>query len=157
MRIRMLVMDVDGTLTDGRIYIGPDGEMMKAFDVKDGYGIVHLKKYGIIPIVITGRTSAIVENRMKELQIEDYYQGINDKLEKLKQIADEYGIRPEEIAYIGDDLNDLQCMSFCGISGCPGDALPEIKSRVKYVCKNDGGRGAVREFIDFLEEKIKCI
>ena len=151
MGIKMLVLDVDGTLTDGRIYIGPNGETMKAFDVKDGYGIVHLKKYGIIPVIITGRNSAIVENRMRELQIEECYQGVDNKLKKLKEVAQKYRIRPEEIAYIGDDLNDLQCICFSGVSGCPGDALPEIRSRVKYVCKSDGGRGAVREFIDFLK------
>ena len=153
MKIKMLVMDIDGTLTDGRIYIGPDGEMMKAFDVKDGYGIVHLKEYEIIPVVITGRSSCIVERRMKELQINEYHQGVEDKLEKLKEIADKYEISPEEIACIGDDLNDLQCISFCGISGCPEDALTEIKLNVDYICKRSGGRGAVREFIDFLEGK----
>ena len=102
MKIKMLVMDVDGTLTDGRIYMGADGEVMKAFDVRDGYGIKHiLPKHDIIPVIITGRRSAIVERRCAELDITELCQGVADKLEKLKALADKYGLVREEIAYIG--------------------------------------------------------
>lgn len=149
--IRMLVMDVDGTLTDGCIYIGVDGEVMKAFDVKDGYGIVQIRNKGILPVIITGRTSPIVEKRAAELGINELHQGIHNKLEKLKKIAKKYDIKAEEIAYIGDDLNDLECINYCSLTACPGDAMEDIKSSVSYVCKKSGGRGAVREFID---EKI---
>lgn len=148
MKIKMLAMDVDGTLTDGRIYIGADGEIMKAFDVKDGYGIVQLRKNGILPVIITGRKSTIVERRAAELGISELHQGIHDKLNKLKEIAEKYDVKPEEIAYIGDDLNDLECMEYCGLSACPKDAIEIIKKAVSYVCKNKAGRGAVREFID---------
>lgn len=144
----MLVMDVDGTLTDGRIYIGSDGEIMKAFDVKDGYAIARLKQFGIEPVIITGRKSDIVCIRAGELKITELHQGIEDKLSKLKSIAVEYNLSSEEIAYIGDDLNDIACMEYCGLSACPGDAIEQIKGIVDYVCVNFGGRGAVREFID---------
>ena len=110
MKIKMLVMDVDGTLTDGKIYIGNQGEVMKAFNVKDGYGIAHLKDAEILPVIITGRKSSIVEQRAKELNIVELYQSVENKLECLKQIATQYQVLPEEIAYIGDDLNDLECM-----------------------------------------------
>lgn len=150
MKIKMLVMDVDGTLTDGTIYISPNGEAMKAFNVKDGYGIVQARKQGIIPVIITGRKSEIVKQRAKELKITELYQGVDDKMKKLKEVAEKYEVCPEEIAYIGDDLNDLECIQYCGIAGCPNDAVDEVKRVVQYVCKLDGGRGAVREFIEIL-------
>lgn len=148
--IKMLVMDVDGTLTDGTIYIAPSGEVMKAFNVKDGYGIVQLRKSGIVPVIITGRKSQIVEQRAKELKITELYQGIEDKLAKLKEIAEKYNVTAREIAYIGDDLNDMDCIEFCGFTGCPADAVDEVLQKVNYVCKHDGGNGAVREFISAL-------
>lgn len=147
MKIKMLVLDVDGTLTDGAIYISPNGEAMKAFNVKDGYGIVQARKAGIIPVIITGRKSQIVEERAKELKILELYQGIDNKLKKLKEVAAKYEVVSEEIAYIGDDLNDLECIQYCGITACPNDAVPEVKEVVQYICELDGGRGAVREFI----------
>ena len=149
MKIKMLVMDVDGTLTDGHIYISAEGEAMKAFHVQDGYAIAHtLPALGIIPVIITGRSSKIVEFRAKELHIEHLYQGITDKLSKLKEIAAALSIAPEEIAYIGDDVNDLDCIRYCGYSACPADAVPAVQQEVDYVCSRNGGRGAVREFID---------
>ena len=149
MDIKLLVMDVDGTLTDGRIYIGNDGEAMKTFDVKDGYGIVQFKKAGGIPVIITGRNSRIVMNRCHELGITELYQGINNKLECLKKLTERYSLTQEEIACIGDDLNDLACLEYAGLSACPSDALSLVKSKVDYVCECRGGRGAVREFIDW--------
>ena len=154
MKIKMLVMDVDGTLTDGCIYMGPDGEAMKAFNCQDGYGIAQiLPKMGIVPVIITGRTSRILENRAAELKIGHLYQKVADKLSLLKSLAEEMGITREEIAYIGDDLNDLECMQYCGFSACPADAVSGVVSAVDYVCSRNGGRGAVRELIDFLQEK----
>lgn len=141
-------MDVDGTLTDGHIYVGENGEVMKAFDVKDGYAIARLRDYKIEPVIITGRKSLIVQKRAKELQITELHQGVVNKLEKLQRIATAYSIRANEIAYIGDDLNDLQCIYFCGLTACPIDAIDEVKKNVDYICKRAGGQGAVREFID---------
>ena len=149
MRIKMLVMDVDGTLTDGHIYVGAEGEMMKAFHVQDGYGIAHiLPQLGITPVIITGRSSQIVQKRAAELKITHLHQGIGDKLSKLREVAAELNVTAEEIAYIGDDVNDLDCIRWCGCTACPADAVPEVLAAVDYVCKRDGGRGAVREFID---------
>ena len=125
MNVKLLVMDVDGTLTDGHIYVGAQGEVMKAFDVRDGYAIAHLlPAHGIVPVIIS------------------------DKLEKLKTIAAAYGASADEIAYIGDDLNDLPCINYCGTTACPADAVPQVLEVADYVCSHNGGRGAVREFID---------
>lgn len=156
-RVKLLVMDVDGTLTDGKIYIGPDGEVMKAFDIKDGYGIHKiLPQYGIVPVIITGRTSKIVEIRAAELGIKELYQGKHDKVETLMQVLKKYSCEPGSAAYIGDDILDLSCMKVCGVKGCPSDAVSEIKSICDYVCKAPGGHGAVREFIEWLIRKNGC-
>lgn len=154
MKIKMLVMDVDGTLTDGGIYISAEGEFMKAFHVQDGYAIAHiLPEKGITPVIITGRKSKIVEKRAAELKITHLHQGISDKLSKLKEVAAELGASAKEIAYIGDDVNDLDCIRWCGVTGCPADAVPEVLEAAGYVCRREGGRGAVREFINrFLKE-----
>ena len=152
-KIKLLVMDVDGTLTDGRIYIGAQGEVMKAFDVRDGYAIANiLPRLGITPVIITGRSSAIVEQRAKELKITELYQGVADKLATLKEVAAKFTASADEVAYIGDDLNDLDCIRYCGMTACPADALPEVQKAVDYICSYDGGRGAVREFVDCLKE-----
>ncbi len=153
MNISLLVMDVDGTLTDGKIYMGPSGEIMKAFDIKDGYGIAQiLPKLGIVPVIITGRVSNIVAQRARELGISELYQGVTDKLAQLKAVAEKYNSSCMEIAYIGDDLNDLECIEYSGYTACPNDAQNEIKLAVDYVCKSKGGCGAVREYIGFLSK-----
>ncbi|KHL96005.1 hypothetical protein QW71_09565 [Paenibacillus sp. IHB B 3415] len=146
--IKMLIMDVDGTLTDGKIYIGPQGESMKAFNVKDGLGITKLNATGIKPVILTARSSEIVANRARELNIVDVYQGIHDKISGLKMISDKYELAFNDIAYIGDDENDLECMKLCGYSGCPADAMDTIKKFVNFTSRFNGGDGAVREFIE---------
>ncbi len=149
--IKWLVMDVDGTMTDGKIYMGASGETFKVFDVKDGYAIHEiLPKYGIKSIIMTGRTSDIVLNRAKELEIDYVYQGIKDKTAKIKEIAAEFAIDVSQIAYIGDDLIDLEPMKLCGVSGCPADAVDEIRKISSFVSGKRGGDGAVREFIEWL-------
>lgn len=151
--IKLLVMDVDGTLTDGKIYMGPSGEVMKAFDIKDGYAIAHmLPEMEIVPVIITGRKSAIVENRAKELGIKELHQGVSDKLTALKEIVLKYGVSPAEVAYIGDDLNDLDCIAYAGFSACPADAADAVRRKVEYVCKSPGGQGALREMVERLYE-----
>ena len=151
MNIKLFVMDVDGTMTDGSIYIGATGELMKAFDVKDGYAIYHmLPAQNIIPVIITGRSSDIVATRAKELKITELYQGVSDKLAVLASVAAKYDAAPDQIAYIGDDLNDLDAMSYCGFTACPADAVETVRETAKYVCKSNGGRGAVREFVEYL-------
>ena len=153
MSIKMLVMDVDGTLTDGKIYITGNGEFMKAFDVKDGYGIIHLSDHGIEPVIITGRQSDIVTERARELKIYEVHQGVSDKLEFLKKLAASKGIESSEIAYIGDDENDIECMKWCGLSACPRDVLEKVKETVDYCSPFAGGNGAVRWFIELLFER----
>lgn len=151
MSVKLFVMDVDGTLTDGHIYVGNNGEVMKAFNVKDGYAIVNIMPmYDIIPVIITGKTSEIVKNRAAELKINEVHQNVSDKLPLLKVIAEKYSITAGEVAYIGDDVNDLECMKWCGLSACPADAVQEVIAQVDYVCKAQGGRGAVREFIEWI-------
>lgn len=151
--IKILFMDVDGTLTDGKIYMGPCGEVFKAFDIKDGYAIHKiLPKHEILPVIITGRTSKIVEMRALELGIIELYQGIADKVDCIKQVAEKYGCSIKETAFIGDDLNDLPAMQLCGEAGCPSDAVCVVKAECSYVCNAIGGHGAVREFIEWLIE-----
>ena len=154
MKIKLLVMDVDGTLTDGCIYIGAEGEIMKAFHVQDGYAIAHiLPEIGITPVIITGRSSNIVAARARELGITELYQGVSDKLARLQAVAAQYDASPAEIAYIGDDLNDLACIRYCGVTACPSDAVEEVRTAVDYLCAAAGGRGAVREFIDLIRNR----
>lgn len=151
MRIKYLIMDVDGTLTDGKIYMSSEGELMKAFNIKDGYGIHDiLLLNGVEPVIITGRNSDIVRNRCKELGIKRIYQGITDKEKKIKDIIDDLS----KVAYIGDDLNDYLSMKCIkedgGLIGCPADAVNEIKDLADYISIHNGGNGAVRDFIDWL-------
>ena len=150
--VKMLVMDVDGTLTDGKIYTSATGECMKAFNVKDGYGIKKLICYDIVPVIITGRNSQIVQKRCEELGILEIYQGIENKLEILKKIMDKYEVAEKDVAYIGDDENDLECMNHVAIVGCPSDAIEKVKEIANYVSSEMGGNGAVRDFIEYLLE-----
>ena len=152
--IKYLVMDVDGTLTDGKIYMGNDGEMMKAFDIKDGCGIHDiLIPAGITPVIITGRSSKILENRCKELGITNLHQGIRNKIEKLLTITTDLSM----VAYIGDDINDLSCREPIkeagGLVGCPADAVQKVVDLADFVSKRNGGNGAVREFIEWIVER----
>lgn len=152
---RLLIIDVDGTMTDGGILIGPNGELAKKFNVKDGFGIHDLlPKMGITPAVITGRTSGMLESRCHELGIMELHQGISDKTATLHSIVEKYGIGLHEVAYIGDDLNDLECMQEIkkhgGFIGCPADAVSEIAVIADYITSCRGGEGAVRDFIDWL-------
>lgn len=149
--MKLLVMDVDGTLTDGKIYIGSKGEEFKSFNVKDGYAINEmLHKNGIKTAIITGRESEIVNIRARELSIDCVYQNVSDKVETLKQVVELYGISIDEVAYIGDDLNDFEAMKKCGITGCPADAVDEIKNISDYTSKFNGGDGAIRDFVDWI-------
>lgn len=154
-KIKLFIMDVDGTLTDGKVYIGTNGELMKAFSIKDGYGIRNiLIPAGIKPIIITGRKSDIVKHRCDELGITDVFQNVGDKLTVMSQVCQKNNVSFSNVAYIGDDENDLPCMlKICeesGIVGCPYDAVDSVKKTSSYVCKKSGGDGAVREFINFI-------
>ena len=164
--IRFLVMDVDGTLTDGKIYMGNSGEMFKAFNIKDGYGIYGiLPELNIIPVIITARESMIVENRFKELNVKEIHQGCHAKLDKLNEILKRYSQEDgvvydlSNVAYIGDDLLDMQCIEPIknngGFTASPADAADDVKSAVNYVCQKNAGEGAVREFIQYLKSFVQ--
>ena len=152
--IRILVLDVDGTLTDGKIYMGSEGEFIKTFDIKDGLGIHDiLPQYGIVPVIITGRTSAIVERRAKEIGIAHIYQGVRNKADILRKISQQLKVPMDHIACIGDDINDMSMLELCGVKGCPADAVKEVKRVADYICRCPGGQGAVREFIEWLIQR----
>ena len=150
MSIKLLAMDVDGTMTDGKIYIGPSGEAMKAFNVKDGQGISMLHKAGIMTAIITARESAIVAYRAKELGIREVHQGKGDKLEVIREIAGRLNLSPAEIAYIGDDVTDIPALRFAGRSFCPADSVPEVKQVAGTILPSEGGEGAVRDAAEIL-------
>lgn len=152
--IKLFFMDVDGTLTDGKIYMGAAGELMKAFHVKDGHAIKNLlPQYHMTPVIITGRASEIVTSRAQELNIGEIYQGVDNKLEVMLGIVEKYHYSLEDAAYIGDDIGDLPCMLQCGLSACPSDAADELLAAADYVCAKRGGEGAVREFVEWLLRK----
>lgn len=150
-KVKYLIMDVDGTLTDGKIYMSGHGEAYKAFNIKDGYGIHDIAiPAGIIPVIITGRSSDIVLQRGSELGIKDIYQGVIDKIEKMQSVAPDLS----KVAYIGDDINDLSCMLLIkeagGLVGCPKNAVRQVIEVSDYIADHNGGEGAVRDFIEWL-------
>ena len=149
--IKVLVLDVDGTMTDGKVYIGEKGELFKGFNIKDGLGIHDiLPKKSILPIIITGRKSIILENRCKEIGIVNIFQGVSDKISVLKDFIHKNNYELNQCAYMGDDINDLECMKLVGIVGCPADAVKEVIDIADFISTKNGGDGAVREFIEWL-------
>lgn len=146
--IKLICFDVDGTLTDGKIYMGPNGEVFKAFNAHDAQGIRKLKEVGIESIIITGRESKIVENRAKEMDITKVYQNVQDKKEKLLKIAKNNKIDLNDIAYIGDDENDYEAMKICGFKACPNDAEDKIKAIADYISPKKCNEAAVREILE---------
>lgn len=149
-KIKLIVLDVDGTLTDGGVYYDSQGNEMKRFDVKDGLGILVARKAGLEFAIITGRASPMVERRAKELGIKCLLQGVQKKYPALTELARECGLTLDEIGYIGDDMNDLQCMESVGFRACPADAAKAVKDICNYVASVPGGRGAVRESLEYL-------
>jgi YrbI family 3-deoxy-D-manno-octulosonate 8-phosphate phosphatase len=148
--IEALVIDVDGTLTDGGMYYGPDGEALKKFNTRDAAGLQRIRQAGIRLCVMTQEQSAAVHARMRKLKIDNYHPGVHDKLTRLHEIALSWGLPMEAIAYMGDDLNDLPCLESVGYSFCPQDAAPEVRAAADYITSNRAGHGAVREVCDLL-------
>jgi len=151
--IKLVLLDVDGTLTDGGIYRGNNGEELKRFNVKDGYAIVNAQKLGIEFGIITGRKSELVEIRSNELKIKYLYQGISEKTVILEEIMQKTGLKKEEIAYMGDDLNDILIMKQSGLTSAPKDAADEVIQIADFVSEKNGGSGAVREFVEYILKK----
>ena len=148
--IRALVVDVDGTLTDGGMYYGPQGEALKRFDTRDAKGMELLRDQGVLTAVITAENSEVTTARMRKLGIREYYPGVQDKLALLERKAAEWEIRLQEIAYVGDDVGDLECLQQVGASFCPADAVADVRTKAAYICSRAGGAGAVREICDLL-------
>lgn len=149
-RIRLLVVDVDGTLTDGGMYYDGRGEALKKFDTRDAKGMLMLRDAGVEVAVVTAETSAVVTARMRKLGLTDYHPGIKDKPAWLRAACTARGLALEQVAYIGDDLNDLEGLRLAGLSCCPADAVPEVRATALYVCAQRGGAGAVREVCDLI-------
>ena len=148
--IKLIVLDVDGCLTEGKIIYSSDGSETKNFNVKDGLAISSWIKMGYHVAIITGRDSQIVQRRAKELHIEHLFQGVKDKEKELEDLINLLGLKDYEVAAIGDDLNDLKMLNRAGRSFTPNDGVKEIKDIVDTVLSNRGGDGAVREMIDIL-------
>jgi len=149
-KIKMLLLDVDGVMTNGQVLLMPGGEEVKMFCITDGFGIVSAMKCGIRIGIISGRSSAALKMRCQELRIEDVYMNRMDKLPVLEEIAERHRLSFEQIAFIGDDVPDLPVLERVGLSVAPANAHDHVKKRVDLVLGRQGGDGAVREFIDLL-------
>lgn len=149
-KIKMILMDVDGTLTDGSVLILSDGEELKSYNVKDGFGILLANLTGFKTGIITGKVSKALEKRAARLQVAELHQGILDKKKVLLEIVARHNLKLDEVAYIGDDVSDLEVIKCVGFAGAVADAHPEVEKHCHYLCSNPGGKGAVREFIEFI-------
>jgi 3-deoxy-D-manno-octulosonate 8-phosphate phosphatase (KDO 8-P phosphatase) len=149
-KIEFVLMDVDGVLTDGKLYMGSKGEESKAFHVRDGLGVRMGQRGGLLFGIITGRESKVVADRAEELYITEVHQRVFEKEERFEEIMARLKFTEEQVCFIGDDLVDLPIMRRVGLSASPADAMPEILEAVDYVCARRGGEGAVREVVDLL-------
>ncbi len=148
--IRMIIMDVDGVLTDGQILYTADGGEIEAFSVKDGLALRAAHRSGLLTAILTGRVSEAVARRAKELGIPEIHQGIPSKVEAYEGLLGRQGLTDDDVAYIGDDLNDVPLLARAGLSAAPADAADEVKAMVDFVTARGGGRGAVREVIELI-------
>jgi 3-deoxy-D-manno-octulosonate 8-phosphate phosphatase (KDO 8-P phosphatase) len=149
-KVRVLILDVDGVLTDGRIIISDDGQETKCFHVRDGHGLKMIKRAGIEVMFLTGRKSRVVEHRARELGVEKVYQGARDKLAIFIEILAAGGLSPEQAAFMGDDIVDLPVLRRAGFSVTVCDSHSEVLRAVDFVTQNPGGRGAVREVCEMI-------
>lgn len=149
--IRFLLTDSDGVLTDNGVYYSAAGEEMKRFSIRDGMGVERLRKFAAVDVgIITGEHSGSVQRRAEKLAIVELHLGIKDKPAILREILERHDLRPEEIAYIGDDTNDVEVMKLVGLAGCPADATPFARAVAHYICPSRGGHGAFRDFAELI-------
>ena len=151
--IRLVLSDNDGVLTDNGVYYSERGEELKRYSIRDGMGVERLAAVGVMTGIMTGETSVNLKKRAEKLKIKHLYLGIKDKLSKLNSVLSENGLALDEIAYMGDDVNDFEIMdavAASGLTACPGDATGFVRPVVHYICKADGGDGAFREFAELL-------
>lgn len=149
-RLRALVVDVDGVLTDGGMYYGPQGDVLKKFNTKDGMGLVMLRERGLRVALMSGEDTEIIRRRAEKLGIVDLYLGIKDKGLALKGFLSRYSLSGDEVAYMGDDVNDLPALRLVAAGFAPSDAVEAVRSAVHFISEKKGGEGAVREMTDFL-------
>lgn len=150
-KIKLVITDVDGVLTDTGIYYSAEGEYLKRFSIRDGMGVERLRVHlGLETIIITGENSGTVKSRAEKLKITQYYLGVKNKAELLEIIKKKNQVSEENIAYIGDDSNDHELMKQCGLKACPNDAMSFIKEISDYICEAKGGYGAFREFAELI-------
>ena len=149
-RIRLFAMDVDGVLTDAGMYYGESGDEWKKFNTRDGMGIKLLQKAGFITAIVTQERTKLVARRAEKLAIPEVHQGIMDKLSLVREMTERHGLSLEQVAYIGDDINDLETLKAVGFSASPADGIPQVIAAVDYVCMKKGGEGAVREVIEMI-------
>ena len=150
--IRLFATDVDGVLTDGGMYYGESGQELKKFNVWDGMGIKLLQSAGVVTGIVTALETRLVAQRGADLKIPEVHQGVGDKQGLLQELAEKYGFGLQEIAYMGDDVNDLGAIRSVGFSAMPANGRPELSGAVHYICKAKGGDGAVREVVDLILE-----
>ena len=153
--IKLFLTDVDGVLTDAGMYYTEKGDEFKKFNTRDGKAFELLRNNGILTGIITAEDTAIVKNRAKKIKVDYLFQGVEDKLKILNEICDLTGIKKEQVAYIGDDLNDVDIISNVGLSACPADAVDDVKACANLILKAKGGRGAVREFTEKILHELK--
>ncbi len=149
-RVRLLLFDVDGVLTDGKILLHPDGSESKRFDIRDGTAIVWAHKSGLLVGLLSARSAAATLQRASQLGITIVHQGVGSKLDAYEQILREHGLSDEEVAYMGDDVLDLPVLGRVGVSACPADAADEVRTRVAFVSRARGGDGAARELVELV-------
>ena len=155
-RLRLFATDVDGVLTDAGMYYSESGEELKKFNTRDGMGIKLLQAAGLVTALITMEETKLVTRRAEKLAIPEVHQGARDKLAVMREMVARHGLTLQQVAYIGDDVNDLEVLNAVGFSAAPADALPAVRDAVDYVCRQRGGEGAVREVADLiLEAKSK--
>ena len=155
-KVRLVIFDVDGVLTDGSLYYGPEGEAFKAFNAKDGLGIYRLITKGIEVGIITGRQSTFVLKRAEDLGIKHVYQKKMDKKPVFLELCKKLSLRPDQVAYMGDDVIDLSVLEEVAVRACPADAMPCVKKICNFIAQNKGGRGAARELCDCILEAQQC-
>ncbi len=149
-RIKLMVFDVDGVMTDGGLWYGPHGEVFKRFDVKDGHALVLARLTGLPAAILTARTSEIVAVRAAELKLAKVMQGKKEKGPAFAELCVELGVAPAECSYMGDDVNDLAPLRQAGLAACPADAAPEVREAAHFVAPSRGGHGAVRELCELV-------
>lgn len=149
-KIKIVVSDVDGVLTDGGLYYSADGMIIKKFNVKDGMGVVRLKKAGFITGIISTDNSDIIKSRAERLKMDFAVTGTWEKCQEMEKICEKYDCDMENVAFIGDDVNDIEIIQNVGFSAAPADSMPEILNIVDYKCSNKGGKAAFREFAELI-------